>query len=190
MSRSRSPIPTRDSFDAFLDASDVEQLYIVLSLAEKSHRNDAQRGVNAMLHDPQAFERAALAHQRRIARQHRWVALIFAIVVLAMLYVIAMALHTPDAGSLPFVVPGLIVIFSVWRMLCARASIRRGNAALRQLLDSLDGQPFSYNAAAFSRFMAQHPALAGDAQAMGTPETMALKHLAALKHEELQLRTL
>ena len=190
MSRSRSPVPTSDSFDAFLDTADVEQLYIVLSLAEKSHGNNAQQGVNAMLQDPAAFENAALAHQRRIARQHRWVALIFGVVVLAMLYVLAMALHTPDAGALPFVVPGLIVIFAVWRMLSARASIQRGNAALRQLLDNLDGQPFSYNAAAFARFMAQHPALAGDAQTMGTPQTMALKHLAALKHEEMQLRTM
>ena len=42
MSRSRSPVPTSDSFDAFLDTADVEQLYIVLSLAEKSHGNNAQ----------------------------------------------------------------------------------------------------------------------------------------------------
>lgn len=190
MSRSRSSVPTFDSFDAFLDGPDVEQLYMVLALAAKSHGNDAQTGVTAMLQDPVAFEKTAWAHQWRVARQHRWLIVIFGLVVLAMLYVLAMALHTLDAGSLPFVVPGLVVIFAVWRMLSARASIQRGNTALRQLLENLDGQPFSYNAAHFAQFMAKHPALAGDAQAMGTPETMALKHLAALKHEEMQLRTL
>ena len=188
MSRSTSPISASDSFEAFLEPSDVEQIYIVLSLAKQSHGNDLPRGVRTMLEQPAAFARSAIAHQDRIARRHYAIATLFGVIVLAMVYVMYQAFTTPDVGVLGLVLPAAMACFALWRMERTVHRARQGNLMLLRLLDALDGQPFTYDAAAFARFIEKQPLLQAAAQRLGDASTLALKHLAALKYEEIEQR--
>lgn len=184
MSRKSSATPTADSFDAFLQPSDVEQIYIVLSLAKQSHGNDVAQGMQAMLTQPAAFARQAIAHQDRIAKRHYGIATLFGVIVLAMGYVMYQGFTTPGVGLLGVLLPAAMACFAAWRMERSVQRGRQGNLLLLRLLDALDGQPYSYDAAAFTAFMAQHPAL----QAAQPAAQMALKDLAQLKWDELAQR--
>lgn len=188
MPRTPQPLPAADSFDAFLAPSDVEQIYIVLSLAKQVCGNDVARGMQLMQEQPQTFARTAVAHQDAIARRHYGIASLFGVVVLAMVYVVYQAFTTPDVGVLGVVLPAAMACFAMWRMERSVHRGRQGNLLLVRLLDALNGQPYSYDAAAFAQFLQAHPALAARAQAMAGPEEMSLQHLAVLKWQELQLR--
>lgn len=188
MSRSQSSTSATDSFDAFLQPSDVEQIYIVLSLAKQSHGNDLSRGVHTMLTQPAEFARRAIAHQDQIARRHYGIASLFGVIVLAMVYVMYQAFTTPDVGVLGLLLPAAMACFALWRMERTVYRARQGNLMLLRLLDALDGQPYSYDAPAFQRWMAAQPTLQAFAQPLGTVQAMALKHLAALKYEEIEQR--
>lgn len=184
MSRKPSAPSTPDSFDAFLQPSDVEQIYIVLSLAKQSYGNDLARGMQALLEQPAAFARQAVAHQDRIAKRHYGIATLFGVIVLAMGYVMYQAFTTPGVGLPGVLLPAAMACFAAWRMERSVHRGRQGNLLLLRLLDALDGQPYSYDAAAFTAFMAQHPAL----HAAQPPQQMALKDLARLKFDELAQR--
>lgn len=184
MSRKKTTTPSVDSFDAFLAPSDVEQIYIVLSLAKQSHGNDVERGMQALQTAPAEFARTAVAHQDGIAKRHYGIASLFGVIVLAMGYVMYQGFTTPDVGLLGVLLPAAMACFAVWRMERSVYRGRQGNLMLLRLLDALDGQPYSYDAAAFTTFMAQHPGL----QASQPPELMALKDLAHLKWNELAQR--
>lgn len=184
MSRKSSTPTATDSFDAFLQPSDVEQIYIVLSLAKQSHGNDLAQGMQAMWAQPAAFAQQAIAHQDRIAKRHYGIATLFGVIVLAMVYVMYQAFTTPGVGLLGLLLPAAMACFAAWRMERSVHRGRQGNLLLLRLLDALDGQPYSYDAAAFAVFMAQHPSL----QAAQPPALMALKDLARLKFDELMQR--
>lgn len=186
MSRSRTTAPTADSFDAFLSPSDVEQVYIVLSLARQSHGNDMARGVQTMLEQPATFARTAMAHQDAIARRHYGIASLFGVIVLAMGYVLYQAMTTPDVGLLGMLLPAAMAMFALWRMERAVDRGRQGNLLLLRLLDALDGQPYSYDAAKFEEFIATHAELASACSHFPPASHMALQHLAALKLAQLQ----
>ncbi|HEY4665512.1 MAG TPA: hypothetical protein VIG85_11050 [Comamonas sp.] len=189
MPRTKKNSSSPDSFDAFLSASDVEQVYIVLSLAKQSHGNDLGLGVQQMLEQPTAFARAAVAHQDRIAKRHYGIAMLFGVIVLAMVYVMYQGFTTPDVGVLGVLLPAMMACFALWRMERSVHRGRQGNLMLLRLLDALDGQPYSYDAAAFTQFLAKKPELQLQSQRLASAETMALKHLAALKWEEIGAHT-
>lgn len=188
MSRSKNTAPAADSFDAFLSPSDVEQVYIVLSLARQSHGNDVAQGVQTMLEQPTEFARKAVAHQDAIARRHYGIATLFGVIVLAMVYVMYQAFTTPDVGLLGVVLPGAMAAFALWRMERSVYRGRQGNLLLLRLLDALDGQPYSYDAAKFDQFIAANADLASARAQFPTSSEMALKHIAALKWAQLQAR--
>lgn len=186
MSRSKNTAPVADSFDAFLSPTDVEQVYIVLSLARQSYGNDVAQGVQAMLAQPTEFARKAVAHQDAIAKRHYGIATLFGVIVLAMVYVMYQAFTTPDVGLLGVVLPGAMAAFALWRMERSVYRGRQGNLLLLRLLDALDGQPYSYDAAKFDKFIAAHAELASARGQFPASSEMALKHIAALKWAELQ----
>lgn len=186
MSRSKNTAPVADSFDAFLSSTDVEQVYIVLSLARQSYGNDVAQGVQAMLAQPTEFARKAVAHQDAIAKRHYGIATLFGVIVLAMVYVMYQAFTTPDVGLLGVVLPGAMAAFALWRMERSVYRGRQGNLLLLRLLDALDGQPYSYDAAKFDKFIAAHAELASARGQFPASSEMALKHIAALKWAELQ----
>lgn len=188
MSRSKNTAPAADSFDAFLSPSDVEQVYIVLSLARQSHGNDVAQGVQTMLEQPTEFARKAVAHQDAIARRHYGIATLFGVIVLAMVYVMYQAFTTPDVGLLGVVLPGAMAAFALWRMERSVYRGRQGNLLLLRLLDALDGQPYSYDAAKFDQFIAANADLASARAQFPASSEMALKHIAALKWAQLQAR--
>ena len=137
MSRSKNTAPVADSFDAFLSPTDVEQVYIVLSLARQSYGNDVAQGVQAMLAQPTEFARKAVAHQDAIAKRHYGIATLFGVIVLAMVYVMYQAFTTPDVGLLGVVLPGAMAAFALWRMERSVYRGRQGNLLLLRLLDAL-----------------------------------------------------
>ena len=186
MSRSKNTAPVADSFDAFLSPTDVEQVYIVLSLARQSYGNDVAQGVQAMLAQPTEFARKAVAHQDAIAKRHYGIATLFGVIVLAMVYVMYQAFTTADVGLLGVVLPGAMAAFALWRMERSVYRGRQGNLLLLRLLDALDGQPYSYDAAKFDKFIAAHAELASARGQFPASSEMALKHIAALKWAELQ----
>ena len=188
MSRSQNAAPAADSFDAFLSPSDVEQVYIVLSLAKQSHGNDLARGVHAMLVEPAQFARTAVDHQDRIAKRHYGIASLFGVIVLAMVYVMYQGFTTPGVGLLGILLPAMMACFALWRMERSVYRGRQGNMLLLRLLDALDGQPYSYDAAKYQDFIAAHADLVSAIKHFPVASDMALKHLAALKFEELQVR--
>ena len=188
MSRSKNTAPVADSFDAFLSPTDVEQVYIVLSLARQSYGNDVAQGVQAMLAQPTEFARKAVAHQDAIAKRHYGIATLFGVIVLAMVYVMYQAFTTADVGLLGVVLPGAMAAFALWRMERSVYRGRQGNLLLLRLLDALDGQPYSYDAAKFDTFIAAHAELASARGQFPASSEMALKHIAALKWAELQAR--
>lgn len=188
MPRSTTSLPTADSFDAFLAPSDVEQVYIVLSLAKQSHSNDLDRGVHTMLAQPAAFARSAIAHQDGIAKRHYAIASLFGVIVLSMVYVMYQGFTTQGVGVLGVVLPAAMACFALWRMERSVHRGRQGNLQLLRLLDALDGQPYSYDADQFSAFIAGRDDLANAAVPLPSADHIALKHLAALKHTEMTLR--
>lgn len=188
MSRSKNTTPVADSFDAFLSPTDVEQVYIVLSLARQSYGNDVAQGVQSMLAQPTEFARKAVAHQDAIAKRHYGIATLFGVIVLAMVYVMYQAFTTADVGLLGVVLPGAMAAFALWRMERSVYRGRQGNLLLLRLLDALDGQPYSYDAAKFDKFIAAHAELASARGQFPASSEMALKHIAALKWAELQAR--
>lgn len=185
MSRSKTTTPASDSFDAFLAPSDVEQVYIVLSLARQLHGDDLAHGVQSMLDDPAAFARSAIAHQDKIAKRHYGIATLFGVIVLAMGYVMYQGFTTPDVGLLGVLLPAAMACFALWRMERSVYRGRQGNMLLLRLLDALEGQPYSYDANACQKFIANQADLASAAAQLPSPQEMALKHLAALKLAEL-----
>ena len=188
MSRTPQKPPVADSFDAFLSTSDVEQVYIVLSLAKQVFGNDLHRGMQVMRSEPQVFARAAVAHQDRIARRHYGIASLFGVIVLATVYLVYQALSTQGVGVLGVLLPAAMVCFAAWRMERSVHRGRQGNVLLLQLLNALDGQPYSYDATAFAGFVQAHAALQEVVQGIA-PSEVTLKDLAALKFDELQLRS-
>ena len=188
MSRSKNTAPVADSFDAFLSPTDVEQVYIVLSLARQSYGNDVAQGVQAMLAQPTEFARKAVAHQDAIAKRHYGIATLFGVIVLAMVYVMYQAFTTADVGLLGVVLPVAMAAFALWRMERSVYRGRQGNLLLLRLLDALDGQPYSYDAAKFDKFIAAHAELASARGQFPASSEMALKHIAALKWAVLQAR--
>lgn len=185
MSRSASTTLTPDSFDAFLSPSDVEQVYIVLSLAKQAHGNDLERGMQAMHNQPSAFATAAVAHQDKIAKRHYLAASLFGVIVVAMGYVLYQGLTTPGVGLLGVLLPAAMACFALWRMERSVYRGRQGNLLLLRLLDALEGQPYSFDAAKYENFIATRSELAEAANAP-QPQNIALKHLALLKWAELQ----
>ena len=188
MSRSKNTAPVADSFDAFLSPTDVEQVYLVLSLARQSYGNDVAQGVQAMMAQPTEFARKAVAHQDAIAKRHYGIATLFGVIVLAMVYVMYQAFTTADVGLLGVVLPGAMAAFALWRMERSVYRGRQGNLLLLRLLDALDGQPYSYDAAKFDKFIAAHAELASARGQFPASSEMALTHIAALKWAELQAR--
>lgn len=186
MSRSQSPVPTTDSFDTFLSPTDVEQVYIVLSLAKQSQGNDLAQGVTTMLAQPTEFARQAVAHQDAIAKRHYGIATLFGLIVLAMVYVMYQAFTTPDVGLLGIALPAAMAIFAAWRMERSVHRGRQGNLLLLRLLDALDGQPYSYDEEKFEEFIAARIDLLDTMAQLPNASQIALKHLAALKYAELQ----
>lgn len=186
MPRSKTSSPASDSFDAFLQPSDVEQIYIVLSLAKQAYGNDLVRGVKALQAQPLEFAQYAVAHQDRIAKRHYGIALLFGVIVLAMAYVTYQATVTPGVGLLGILLPAAMACFALWRMERSVHRGRQGNLLLLRLLDALDGQPYSYDAQAFTRFVGQQPDLDNMAQRMAAPQDMSLRYLAILKFEEME----
>lgn len=189
MSRSKPSLPATDTFDAFLEPSDVEQVYIVLSLAKQSHGNDLDRGVHTMLAQPADFARSAIAHQDGIAKRHYGIATLFCVIVLAMGYVMYQGFTTPGVGVLGVVLPAAMACFALWRMERSVQRGRQGNLQLLRLLDALDGQPYSYDAVKFSKFIAANTDLERVRCQFPSDDEMALQHLAALKHAEIALRS-
>lgn len=188
MSRSKTSTLSPDSFDAFLQPTDVEQIYIVLSLAKQAFGNDLARGVKALRAQPKEFARQAVAHQDRIAKRHYGIALLFGVIVLAMGYVVYQATVTPDVGLLGMLLPAAMACFALWRMERSAHRGRQGNLLLLCLLEALDGQPYSYDADAFLHWAEQRPELDHLALRMAAPQAMTLRHLAVLKFEEMELR--
>lgn len=188
MSRSKPSLPSTDSFDAFLAPSDVEQVYIVLSLARQSHGNDLDGGVQAMLAQPADFARAAVAHQDAIAKRHYGIATLFGVIVLAMVYVMYQAFTTEGVGVLGVVLPAAMACFALWRMERSVHRGRQGNLQLLRLLDALDGQPYSYEADKFSIFIAANAVWVSVIGQFPSKEEMTLRHLAALKYAEISQR--
>lgn len=188
MPRSKTTPPSADIFDVFLEPSDVEQVYVVLSLAKQSHGNDLDRGVHAMLGQPADFVRSAIAHQDGIAKRHYGIATLFGVIVLAMVYVMYQGFTTPGVGVLGVVLPAAMACFALWRMERSVQRGRRGNMQLLRLLDALDGQPYSYDAVKFSTFIAGRDDLVKAEVQFPCADQMALKHLAALKHLEITRR--
>ena len=186
MSRTPSPTPAVDSFDSFLSPTDVEQVYIVLSLAKQTQGNDLAQGVATMLSQPTEFARQAVAHQDAIARRHYGIATLFGLIVLAMVYVIYQALTTPDVGLLGIVLPVAMTIFAAWRMERSVHRGRQGNLLLLRLLDALDGQPYSYDEEKFEEFIAARIDLQDAMAQLPNASHITLKHLAVLKYAELQ----
>ena len=186
MPRSQSPAPTPDSFDAFLSPSDVEQVYIVLSLAKQTQDNDLLQGVTTMIRQPTEFARQAVAHQDAIAKRHYGIATLFGVIVLAMVYVMYQAFTTPDVGVLGIALPAAMAVFAAWRMERAVHRGRQGNLLLLRLLDALDGQPYSYDAEKFEEFIAARVDLQDAVVSLPKASMITLKHLAALKCAELQ----
>lgn len=166
----------------------MEQVYIVLSLARQSYGNDVAQGVQAMLAQPTEFARKAVAHQDAIAKRHYGIATLFGVIVLAMVYVMYQAFTTADVGLLGVVLPGAMAAFALWRMERSVYRGRQGNLLLLRLLDALDGQPYSYDAAKFDKFIAAHAELVSARGQFPASSEMALKHIAALKWAELQAR--
>ena len=188
MTRKKSAAPSVDSFDAFLQPSDVEQIYIVLSLAKQSHGNDLARGMQALQTAPADFARTAIDHQDKIAQRHYGIAILFGVIVVAMVYVMYQGFTTPGVGVLGVLLPAAMACFALWRMERSVHRGRQGNLLLLRLLDALEGQPFSYDAAQFAAFAARHPALVQATPDFPEPDQVALKHLAQLKCAEIGLR--
>ena len=188
MSRSKHTTTSTDSFDAFLQPSDVEQIYIVLSLAKQAYGNQLARGVKALQDKPSDFAQHAVAHQDRIAKRHYGIATLFGVIVLGMTYLLYQASVTPGVGWMGLALPAAMACFALWRMERSVHRGRQGNLLLLRLLDALDGQPFSYDAAAFTRFIEQQPDLDNIAQRLAPPEEMTLRCLASLKFQEIEQR--
>ena len=88
-----------------------------------------------------------MAHQDRIAKRHYGIATLFGVIVLAMGYVMYQAFTTPGVGLPGLLLPAAMACFAAWRMERSVHRGRQGNLLLLRLLDALDGQPYSYDAA-------------------------------------------
>lgn len=183
MTGSASPALASDCFHTFLQPQDVALVRNVLALVDKAYPHDAAQGVHDVLAQPALFAQQAQAYQDRVDRRQRTVASLMVLVVLAMLYVMYRGFVTPGVGMWALPLPALIAVLAGWQLERSMAQVRQGDV-LRYLLSALDGQPYSFDAAAFAAWWQQQPALAARCPQLPSAAEMALQHLVCIKHHE------
>ncbi|MEQ6436285.1 hypothetical protein V8Z74_14825 [Comamonas sp. w2-DMI] len=173
----------------FLGRSEIQTIYLALTLVEKSFDGDTAAGVHAMLHDEKQLKQK---FQKYLATNLKRLLLREGIRMLPSFLILGYFTFEMIRGRVEdLFIPAFILLIGTSYFCITSFTNLRMHLAMRRhcigFYESLERSPLGMNYAAYRTFLSKNPELQAYAASLGQNGGLLLRDMVAIKFRELQI---